>query len=134
MASASTYPAGETAPTHKRQEAADLSAKLSRASVSMGLTAMTVGALLNLQNSVAARVLTGEFQLRRSEEERWKRSTLLVELFDALRLKFPEDTLMRQWLSTHNTAIDDAPVGWIETPTRLEKLIAYVVTGRPPQL
>lgn len=129
----STYTAVDATTNHKRHEAAVLSTALSRAANSMGLSTLTIGALLNLQNSLAARVLTGDFQLRRSEAERWKRSAMLVELFEALRAKLPDDALMQQWVSSHNTALDDVPMGWMETPSGLEKLIAYVRSGVAPQ-
>lgn len=114
----------------KRAEAVVLSAAFCRCVKSMGLTETNVGRLLNVQANVALRVREGLFQLRRSEEDRWNRAALLVQLYSALWKVFSDDAEIKRWLSLYNTSIGDNPLAWIETSAGLEKLIDYVRSGR----
>lgn len=114
----------------RRAEAAVLSSTFCRCVKSMGLSETNVGRLLNVQANVAARVREGSFQLRRSEEDRWNRAALLVDLYKALWKVFSDDTEIKRWLSLYNSSIGDSPLSWIETSAGLEKLIDYVRSGR----
>ena len=117
-------------PVDKRKEATVLSDALCRCATSMGLSTTLIARLLNLQTSVASRVLAGTFVLRRSEEEadRWDRATLLVDLYQELWRIFHDDHEIRRWLSLYNSEIGDNPLSWIEAPARLQQLVDYVRT------
>lgn len=97
-----------------------------RAADIMGLNQMTLAKVLGVSPASVSRMRAGDYRLHPDSKE-WELATLLVRLFRGLdAIMAGDETALRSWLDSPNTALHDKPRALLTQVTGLTRTVDYV--------
>ena len=101
-----------------------------RASDRLGVTAKTLSTVIGVSEATVSRMKKGGYALE-ADTKPFELAALFVRLFRSLdAIVGGDEAAARDWLRSHNTRLDDAPLDHIQTITGLIDVIAYLDARR----
>jgi len=103
-----------------------------RAAAGLGMNGRALAQTVGFSEPTVSRILRGERGIDPASKE-GQLSLMLVRVFRSLDALVGADEAKRQaWMSTHNSALNGAPLALVKTPEGLARTLAYLDGMRAP--